>query len=1224
METRCSIRERNSRESGMISGMILLISTLLLLLAACSNEEKNIAGSAASIIDSAADVAGSTSQGQPPPQDYSVRHPFLHEPISDAVSYRQGIILVKFKQGFKEHALEAEQDTVSFVRDIEDGNPQLTPALDVNRQFRVEPGVKNYELKKRFGLDRWVEIRLPEDADVVREAQKWQSLPFVEKAEPVEIPQPAMIPNDPLFRNQWFHENTGSNPEVPPGTPDADIDTPQAWDTTTGTVLVANIEPVEWYHEDLIENIWQNLGEDADGDGHVIEWNAPLQQYTFDPGDVNGIDDDSNGYDDDFIGWDFYGWDNDPYGTWPNGHGTGTAGLLIARGNNAKGLAGVCPNCKLVAIYQMGIGAEVMYAADQGVKVFSWSFISSSPYRDAMDYAEILGAFFVVAAGNSQLWVNGICTYQNALCVAATDQSDQFAAFTSYGPGVDVAAPGVDIWSTNLTNPQARYAMGAGTSASTPIAAGVVALVKSVNPDLSSREVLSILQTAVDPIVDPHKFAGTGRVNAQTAVQYAQDSLEYGSFPIALIDEARTTASGTVLDIYGTADSPAFSKYQIRWGEDFYPTEWTVLYESTTPVSDGLLYSWDLTPLWRWLLYQVQVVVYDTNGQVSFDSYPGRRTLLYQPGWPQETGYIIYSSPAVGDIDGDDENEVVIGSMDGKVYAWHLDGTLVAGWPRQVQEGYSSPALGDIDQDGVLEVVIGSSDFKVYAWHGDGTLVLGWPQSTGGEIYDSPALADIDHDGRLEIVACSWDFKLYAWNDDGTLVPGWPQLTEGWLASAPAVGDIDRDGNLEIVAGATLTVPNQGRIYAWHADGTIVPGWPQAIPSTAWTSPVLGDIDDDSRLEVIMGGSDSKVYAWNDDGTLVQGWPQVVNAPVHSTPALGDIDNDGHLEIVAATWAAPNTEFKVYAWNGDGTLVPGWPVRTDLSDYFDSSPALVDVDNDNRLEIFLGSSDKRFYAWNDDGTLLSDLITGWPTLATGGGIHSSALVMDIDHDGKLEIVVGSDDRKLYIWRTENSVSSVPGWPKYRRNMRSTGLYALACADETAYGECSLAQPLFCEDGSLVPRCQLCNCPTGGVCDEEEGYCDVDLLAEAPVADFTADPWTGPAPLEVQFTDLSTDSDGIIISWAWDFENDGIVDSAEQHPTHTYETPGIYSVNLTVTDSTGLTDAALNPVTVISCHEADLDCNEDIDDNELGQFVLSWYGGEYNMATLMDAVGMWKG
>jgi len=295
-----------------------------------------------------------------------------------------------------------------------------------------------------------------------------------------------------------------------------------------------------------------------------------------------------------------------------------------------------------------------------------------------------------------------------------------------------------------------------------------------------------------------------------------------------------------------------------------------------------------------------------------------------QPGWPQSTGSYVFSSPALGDLDGEGDLEVVVGSVDSKVYAWHHDGTPVAGWPQSTgSDVVSSPALGDLDGDGDLEVVVGSNDRKVYAWHHDGTPVAGWPQTTGSVVGSSPALGDLDGDGDLEVVVGSSDSKVYAWHDDGTPVAGWPQTTGAGVYSSPALGDLDGDGDVEVVVGSY-----NYKVYAWHHDGTPVAGWPQTTGNWVYSSPALGDLDGDGDLEVVVGSYDFKVHAWHHDGTPVAGWPQSTGSIVRSSPALGDLDGDGDLEVVVGS-----VDYKVYAWTCEvptSDLLP-WPMfRHDL------------------------------------------------------------------------------------------------------------------------------------------------------------------------------------------------------------------------------------------------------------------------------------------------------
>ena len=894
----------------------------------------------------------------------------------NAPKYQEGIIHIKFKEGSD---VVYEEEAIDFVNNIKENNFQLSDVVEVKKVFMAKPSTKNYEIKKQIGLDRWVEISFPKGVRVDEEILLWEKIPSVEKTDLVPIYYPTVVPNDPQFDYQWYHYNMGDHIHGLPTTPDADIDSVEAWDIETGEVLVANLEPIQWYHEDIVDNVWQNLNEDADQDGHVLEWDSELSRYVFDSGDMDNQDGTfwnnytDNGYADDFIGWDFANNDNDPYIPGDD-HGLKTAGAFLAKSDNNIGVAGVCWNCRLVLAGRVFPSSQMFeYVIDNGVRVISMSFLGLFSMGDALQYAHTMGVVVLASSGNSgEEDENLFCENENVICVSGSTVFDE--QMFSYGNTIDVAAPGDHI---RTTFPDNIYGWTWGTSFSAPITAGVAGLVLTKNPNLSPNEILSLIQSSTDQFVNPDKYSGNGRLNAHTALQLTEESLIYGSFPVAMINAVETEISDTNLEIYGTANSPDFIDYQILYGEGFYPTSWDILTQETTPVERGLLYSFDLSQLYP-NNYQIKLVVTDTNGQSAIDSY--HLSFFNSPfGWPQLTG---------GDV-------------------------------------RSSPALGDIDNDNELEIVVGSNDNSVYVWNGDGTIAPGWPQSTDGEVRSSPALGDIDNDNELEIIVASYDGSVYAWNGDGSFVPGWPILVEGgFIYSSPALGDIDGDGELEIVIGTYGVSPS---VYAWNGDGTIAPGWPIFIGNWVISSPALGDIDNDGELEIVVGSNDNSVYVWNGDGTIAPGWPKLTGGDVRSSPALGDIDNDNELEIVVGS-----NDNSVYVWNGDGTIVSGWPQQT--GDFLYSSPALGDIDGDDELEIVVGSNDNSVYVWKTEMPYNSEKMD-WPMfrhdVQRTGNYNFGEIIEDISNKVKnpsFEIDAGID--YYPDWDLDDKIpnNSIPdGW-----------------------------------------------------------------------------------------------------------------------------------------------------------------------------------------------------
>jgi len=227
-------------------------------------------------------------------------------------------------------------------------------------------------------------------------------------------------------------------------------------------------------------------------------------------------------------GWNFY--DNNSNTSDVYGHGTKVAGVVAAHSNNAAGVTAMAWNAKLMPLRVSDttgsanvstIASALTWAADHGAKVanISYGVHGSATVQAAAQYMKNRGGVVVNSAGNSGA-LDATPPSDTLITVAATGSTDTRASFSSWGTYVDLAAPGVNIWSTARGG---GYAAVSGTSFSSPLTAGVVALMMAANPALAPSQIESLLKsTAVDlGTAGYDQYYGFGRVNAASAVQAA-------------------------------------------------------------------------------------------------------------------------------------------------------------------------------------------------------------------------------------------------------------------------------------------------------------------------------------------------------------------------------------------------------------------------------------------------------------------------------------------------------------------------------------------------------------------------------------------------------------------------------------------------------------------------------------------------------------------------------
>jgi hypothetical protein len=419
-----------------------------------------------------------------------------------------------------------------------------------------------------------------------------------------------IIPDDPLFELQWHHEQAS----------DHDIDTPQAWDITTGgtnalghdiVVCVVEINGTKWNTSDIIDNHWVNVNEIPD----------------------NGLDDDDNGYIDDYDGWNVSS-DDDNIGT--GDHGTRVSSMIGSKGNNTLGVTGVNWDVKLM---QVQISGSNEAAAIEG---YAYPLAMRRLYNQTGG-AE--GAFVVATnsswgtdggqAANAPLWcamydslgVEGIlscgsttnnnvnvdevgdlptgCPSDYLISVARTNSQD-IRAGGGYGiTTIDLAAPGDAVYLANNTN----YRNTTGTSFSSPCVAGAIALIYSAPctslaeqsisvPAYSALQMKEAILSGVDTTSQLiSELVSGGRLNVWNSLQQVMSTCDNSlcSTPFGV---SINQLAGTNYNVSWSAASSALSfelRYRIQ-GD----VSWTMVSTATPNAS--------LNNLATCVEYEVQVM----------------------------------------------------------------------------------------------------------------------------------------------------------------------------------------------------------------------------------------------------------------------------------------------------------------------------------------------------------------------------------------------------------------------------------------------------------------------------------------------------------------------------------------------------------------------------------------------------------------------------------------
>ena len=896
-----------------------------------------------------------------------------------------------------------------------------------------------------------------------------QNIEYIEPVYPLELFD---WPTDDLVSAQWYLHNEGqAYPAVirrsgyyddtlglEQGTAGNDVNIAYYYEHAPDTVkkiVVAIVDTgVDPIHPELQGRLWHNPDE--------IEG--------------NGIDDDHNGFVDDIIGYDISGDsaviygeipDNDP--TDHHGHGTHCSGI-VASAFDGSGIVGVSPSVEIMGVKvhpnltSVNGARGIVYAVNAGADIVSCSWggpFNSKILEDAIDYATSNGVLVCVAAGNSGDNSRSYpANYANAFTVAASNSNGYMAYFTTWGPFVDIVAPGQSILSlraagtdmytesrepyVHIVDSEGLYYLASGTSMSTPLVAGGAAFVWSIRPNLTLEQLKTDLALGARDMVDPRgigewlpgvdSVSGAGLLDIRSTLELVDNGGLYFVAP---------TSRDRHLDAVEVR-AAAVGPYDGGWTLDYRvgssdPT-WHRASQGASLPYDGLLHTFTselpsgeitlrLTDQHAVARYRSFTFVSDTRCELSSPADGSTQTYninvtgsLYGP--ELDSAVIWYRQDASDRT----RVEVMTGEyFESLIYSWNAS-ALDLGDYSMILEGYCGS-----------QILTDSVHFVLVSAFADG-----WPQTLGCTGVPTPVSSDMDHDGIPEIII-GGECGLAVYEPDGSMRAGFPIMLDERWGTIPALYDIDRDGRDEIVWTAS------DGLHVTNDDGTEAAGWPvhhnliaSAVTSFPIPSVTLLDAAEDSVITLVNG--DGQILAFNFDGTPYRYSTDGLFAPTPnggSAPqsycfhgAIGvDLDGDGQNECLS--WlTAIFSDADLSAFDAV-TGGPAWgrSSPTLLACKHIANVLVGDLTGDSVVEIVtVGTdSDSETAIWVMDGR--GNPLPGWPRVIPEAYMYlrSFPAIADLDLDGQPEILASFSEYDLgllYAFRLDGSpYLEINGFPE---------------------------------------------------------------------------------------------------------------------------------------------------------------------------------------------------
>jgi len=928
--------------------------------------------------------------------------------------------------------------------------------LDRASQLRVSPDLK--------GADEWQRIHVFRTGDTTMTADDVSNLfgrDNVEYVEPDYYLEFFDYPTDSLFPQQWYLNNTGQeyvgieridgegndSLTIKQGIPGADIGLSSYYESpavSTTRVVVAIVDSgVDPDHPELQGRFWKNPDEV--------------------PG--NGLDDDHNGFVDDTLGYDVSGdstslydplGDNDP--TDEGGHGTHIAGIVAANADGL-GIVGIAPDAEIMAVKispnaTNAVGASgIVYAVNAGADIINLSWGTSYEalvLKDAIDFARANGVFVCISAGNSG---NDTPVYpasfDTAFAVAASNSDGFLTSFSTFGPQIDIVAPGRDILSlraagtdmyagagepgVRIIGDDSLYYLSDGTSMASPVVAGAAALVLASRPDLNLEQLEDYLRlggrdmvdplNAGDTLIGPDSISGYGHLDIGNTL----DLITHGG--LYFVEPVKKNRYLNQIPVKAAAIGGYAGGWELAYALEALPDTWLPLASGGSVPTDSLLHTLSVPGL-NGLIYLRLTDDFGIERFISAVLVTDQRLELTSP---QEGLDYDYNIPVMGSVHGSDLDSMALmyrhnggGTVelfagtgeffDSLIYSWNASGLDLGNYSLFLHGFFAGGELVD------------SVDFTISS-----AFAEGWPQSLSGRGAISAVCADLNNDGVKEVIVGTSD-GVNVFHADGQPVAGFPLPLETGAGSVPAIYDVDHDGENEIIC------TTEDGLHVINYDGTDVPGWPVAFDlewlGLGYPSPSITKLSllEDSAIILINNEGDILAYEFNGDSYFysLEGWFASFNSVPSPSFYFGgnsangaDVDGDGQNEVVV-TYSARTSHCGVALFEGrTGQPAFDLPLPHVIEASLIYGTILGDLTDDGFPEIVTCGYDSAGIRtlWAITGGLYD--LPGWPvTMPDIPGWRGSYPTMaDLDLDGIPEVLatfMEFDIGALYVFKADGS------------------------------------------------------------------------------------------------------------------------------------------------------------------------------------------------------------